>query len=292
MLAIALGWCLWPTSASALQYPCSGAGPGERLVGVQPASNGLAEIPLCVRVDDAPPAPPPPPSDSYAALAFHHDAAAVWVEGNFASENDVVENPAVASCNAVMGGGCIAGGYWSNSVMAIIRDRKGYLYKGWLGDGGAEYKQALAACSDQQPLPCEVIAKISSGSLGRSPGPSARKSYAASAWIESSDAFDSKIYIASGHDDLDEAAATALKACNDASSAPCEPGVLTGGGFIQTYRIDGDSTATAETSAKRAQQAARAVCKTRKAKSCEMQALFDSRKRGLFVHDFAKPTAP
>ncbi len=51
---------------------------------------------------------------------------------------------------------------------------------------------------------------------------------------------------------------------------------------------DGDDSASAENSSKRAKDAAQANCKKEKAAKCEIQAQFDSRKSGLFVHDFAK----
>ena len=57
------------------------------------------------------------------------------------------------------------------------------------------------------------------------------------------------------------------------------------------YFNGSDDGATAATTAKRAQAAARANCKKRAGTACELQALFDSRKSGLFVHDFASAKA-
>lgn len=289
MFAVALAWCLWPAAAQA-QYPCNGPGPGERMVGMTQGGNGVAPIPLCVRDDSgAAPAPAPAPNNSYAAMAWHPDAADVWVDGNYLGSDNIGETEALAACNAVMGSGCTAAGTWWNSSMTVIRDRQGYFYKGWAGEGGAERKQVLAECSAKQLLPCEVFATIRSSTNRRFPGGAARKYFAASAWVVGSetDGYDGKLYVASGYRNADEAIAAAIKACADATKRKCDSNALTGNGFIQTYRLNGgDDSATVETSAKRAKAAAEANCKKQKSKSCELQALFDSRTPGLFVHDF------
>jgi len=296
MLAIALAWCLWPSAAQAQHYPCNGPGPGERLIGMAPGGPGVAPTPLCVRDDSGgAPAQPAAPSNSYAAIAWHPDAADVWADGNYVGANNISEDAALAACNKAMGGGCSSTGQWWNSSMAIIRDKAGYFYKAWAGEGGAERKQVLADCSAKQLLPCEVFATIKSSTNRRSPGASARKFFAASAWVVggAADGYNAKLYVASGYRSADDATAAAIKACSDATSRPCESNTLTGNGFIQAYRLNGaDDSATAENSAKRAKEAAQANCKKRKSATCELQALFDSRKPGLFVHDFAKAGAP
>lgn len=295
MLAIALAWCLWPASAAQAQaFPCNGgingAGPGERMVGMSPAGPGMASFPLCVRDDSgAAPAPPPAPVNSYAAIAWHPDAADIWVDGNYLHSASVAESESLAACNRVMGGGCSSGGSWWNSSMTIIRDKAGYFYKAWAGEGGAERQQTLAECSSKQLLPCEVFATIRSSTNRRSPGASARKSFAASAWVTGSvsDGYDGKLYVASGYRTADEATAAAIKACADATSRTCESNALTGNGFIQAYQVNGSGdSATVETSAKRAKEAAQANCKKQKSTACDLQAQFDSRRPGLFVHDF------
>ncbi|MDO9362135.1 MAG: DUF4189 domain-containing protein [Sphingopyxis sp.] len=296
MTLVMLAWCLWPTAANAQAYACPGPGPGERMVGMTQGGNGVAPVPLCVRDDNGgAPAPQAAPNNSYAAIAWHPDAADVWVDGNYVGANNNAESEALAACNNVMGGGCSSGGTWWNSSMTILRDRNGFFYKGWAGEGGAERKRVLAECSAKQLLPCEVFATIRSSTNRRSPGISARKLFAASAWVVggAADGYDSKLYIASGYRSADDATAAAIKACRDATSRPCESNALSGNGFIQAYRMNGsDDSATAETSAKRAQEAARANCKKLKAKSCELEASFDSRKPGLFVHAFARAKAP
>lgn len=297
MLAVALAWCLWPSApAQAQAYACPGPGPGERMVGMTPGGNGIAPVPLCVRDDSAEgPAQPAAPSNSYAAIAWHADAADIWVDGNYVGANNPGEANALDACNRVMGGGCSAAGTWWNSSMTIIRDKAGYFYKGWAGDDGLERKQSLADCSAKQLLPCEVFATIRSSTNRRFPGAGVRKMFAASAWVTgtAAEGYDHKLYVASGYRSADDATAAAVKACGDATGLACAANALTGNGFIQAYRLGGtDDSATVETSARRAREAAQANCKKQLSKTCEMQALFDSRKSGLFVHDFAGGKTP
>lgn len=297
MLATALAWLLWPAQAQAQAFPCSGgsngAGPGERMVGMSPGGPGAPPpFPLCVRDNSggaSGPAAPQGPAGSHAALAWHADAGDVWVDGNYVSANNIAERGALDVCNRVMGGGCRSPGSWSNSSMAIIRDRGGDLFNGWLGEGGAERDKVLAECSAKQLVPCEVIATIRSNTNRRSPGASVRKLYAVSAWVAGTDGYDGKLYIASGHRTRDAATDAAIKACADATSRKCETNAWSGNGFIQAYQMDGgNGGATAETSAQRAKEAAQINCRKQNSKSCTLEAQFDSRKPGLFVHDFLK----
>lgn len=236
------------------------------------------------------PQTPPAPVSSYAAIAWHSDAADIWVDGNYTGPN-AAERGALEMCNQVMGGGCTSTGEWSNSSMTVIRDRAGNFYNSWNDQSRAGRRQALAECSAKQILPCEVFATIRSSTSRRSPGASARKFYAASAWLAGTDGNDHKLYVASGYRSADAAIAAAIKSCSDATSRPCKTNMWTGNGFIQTYRLTAGESATVETTAKRAQEAARLSCKKVKSTTCELQALFDSRKSGLFVHDFTTTTA-
>lgn len=288
IVVIGLAWCLWPTQAQAQTYPCPGPGPGERMVGMTQASNGIGSVPLCTR-DDA--QAPPPPEDQYAAIAWHPDAADIWVDGNYNGPNSA-ERGALDMCNQVMGGGCSSPGEWWNSSMSVIRDHAGNFYKGWHGEGAGSRAQVLAECSAKQLLPCEVFATFRSSIDRRSPGAAVRKFYAASAWVDRLEGYDHKLYVASGHRSADAATEAAINACNQATSQACRSNALTGNGFIQAYRINGDETATSENTAKRAQQAAMKNCKKHNNATCEIQEIFDSRTSGLFVHEFRAGNAP
>ncbi|MBO9519604.1 MAG: DUF4189 domain-containing protein [Porphyrobacter sp.] len=296
MLLIGLGWCLLPAQAQAQAYVCgSGPGPGERQVGWTPGGNGVGSVPLCMRDGYAQPAyptPPPPPREEYAAIAAHPDAADVWVTNSTIFANfDHVKGRVLEMCNAVMGGGCVGLGAWRNSSYVVFRNKTGSFYTAWLDDGGAARERTLAECSAEQLLPCEVFGTFSSVSY-RSPDASARKLYAASAWVAAPHPVDYKLYIASGLSSPDAAIAAAVKACQEATSQPCELNQWTGNGFIQTYRLNGgDISATVETTAERAQDAAWENCRKLRSTKCELQASFDSRKPGLFVHDFVAASA-
>lgn len=286
ILLLVLGGCLWSGSAHAQAFPCSG-GQGERMVGMS-QGGGVAPFPLCVSDGEAP--APQAPADSYAAIAWHPDAADIWVDGNYTGPNSAVPG-ALEMCNRVMGGGCTSTGEWWNSSMTVIRDRTGDFHRGWNGEGKAERRKALAECSAGQLLPCEVFATIRSSTDRRSPGASARKLYAASAWRVGANGYDHKLYVASGYRSAEAATAAAVKSCSDATSQVCQSNALSGNGFIQAYSTDDGESATPETTAKRAQEAAKLNCKMLKSKTCELQAIFDSRKPGLFVHEFTKAPA-
>jgi hypothetical protein len=287
--AMLLAWCLWPGAAQAQAYPCNGAGPGERMVGMTQGGNGVAPVPLCVRDGGGGTAPSSTPTqnNSYAGMAWHPNAADVWADGNYLYSAATGEGAALRACNKVMGGGCTAGARWGNSSLTIIRDASGYFYK---AGGDEERAQVMAECTAKQLLPCEIFAKIGSGVGRRKPGASVRKSFVVAAWAVG-DGYDGKIYVASGHPSREAAAATAIKVCSDATGRKCEENAVAGNGFIQAYRMGTNDFTNPETSASRAKQAAQANCKKRNATTCELQALFDSRKPGLFVHDFENPQA-
>jgi hypothetical protein len=260
-------------------------------VGTTGGSHGVAAIPICASDGRGSPedAPEPTPSDSHAVLVWHPDAADVWVAGNYVYKDNVGESVALRECKMVMGGGFTKGDGWGNSSITIIRDHNGDFYNSWESEGR---KKVLNECSAKQLLPCEVFAKIKSSTGSRSPGASVRKYYAASAWVKGDEGYDNKLYIASGYRNANEASAAAIEACGKATSRTCELNVWTGNGFIQTYRYDSNDSATSENSSKRAKEATQAGCKKFKAKSCTLLAQFDSRKPGLFVHDFAASKSP
>ena len=297
LLAVTLAWCLWPTSAEAQVYPCSGQGPGpgERAVGSAPpppnSPQGTPPLLLCTRDGGGMPAPyPSGPTNSHAAIGWHPDVADIWVDGNYINGAWAPKKEVVWMCNNMMGAlaaGCEVATSWSNSSMTVFRDKEGYFYAGWNGEGGADRKRVLAECSAKQLLPCEVFATVRSSSGKKEPKPGARKLYAAAAAVKGRDGYDGKLYIVSGFQTASGVSAAAQKACSDMAKRPCETRALSGNGFIQAYRLnDNDDRATAETSAKRAKQAAELDCKQQRA-TCKLQASFDSRKPGLFVHDFA-----
>jgi hypothetical protein len=282
--AVMFAACLWQASPARAQqgFPCTGAA-GERVVGATEGGHGVASIPLCMW--QTPPAPIP---NSYAAIAWHPDASDIWIDGNYLGPG-TAEGVALAACNRAMGGGCSGSGEWSNSSMAVIRDRNGAFFAAWMGNGGAERRRVLDERSAKQPLPCEVFMTVDSHRDRHWPGPEARVAYAAAAWLDPSDSSDRKLYVASGYRTADEASALAVSACEAAGrSRKCKVVALTGGGFIQTATFEGGRDfATVETSAPRARQSAERLCRQNGGQHCEIQAVFNSRVRGQFVHDFS-----
>jgi Domain of unknown function (DUF4189) len=232
-------------------------------------------------------------SDSYAAIAWHPDAADIWVEGNYVNINNLALQNALDACNTVMGSGCTLAIEWRNASVTVVRDNKGDFYRSEAGTSEAEPNNIIEECSAKQTLPCEVFANIPSTTVRRSPDASAHKYFAVAVWAsEDAKVYDGKIYISSGHRSFDAANTEATKACSGAASRSCKIAAWSGNGFIQVFRHDGPKdNATSETSLERAQEAARAVCKAQNSASCDMQAHFDSRQSGLFVHEFAKAKA-
>ena len=294
LFAVLVAWAALSAapSARAQAYPCPGPGPGERMVGMTPGGDGVAPVPLFVRDDDGgyddEPAAPQAPVRDYAAVAWHPDAADVWFEGGY-SDAGAAEREARAACNAVMGGGCTTTGEWWNSSMVIIRDRVGYFYNAWLDKDRSERDKVLADCSAQQLLPCEIYMTFNSSRRQYRPGAEARKIYGAGAWVHGNEGYDGKLYLATGYRDSKVAVDTAVKACSDANPGrTCEMVALSGNGIIQTFRYNGNfDNATVETTPRRAREAAKRLCAQLKASSCVLQAAFDSRTPGVFVHEFA-----
>ncbi|WP_461343090.1 DUF4189 domain-containing protein [Brevundimonas sp. GN22] len=177
LLLVAMVYCMLPVSnADAQVFACSGAA-GERQVGMSQGGMGVASIPLCVQ-DRA--APPPVVDNNYAAIAWHRDASDVWMDGNYLGSGGAVRG-ALDACNRAMGGGCESAGEWSNSTMAVIRNRNGIFFVGWMGEGGHDRQRVLAECSANQVLPCEVFKTFNSRRDHYFPGPEARITHAVAA---------------------------------------------------------------------------------------------------------------
>lgn len=286
-------------------YPCpNGPGPGEIQVGMADGGHGIATLPMCNRVGGADDAPgdlgapggavmvPRGAPYTYGSIAWHADAGDVWMVGNSGAAS-TAEREALAACNRAMGGGCTAIGTWHNSAMKILRDRHGGLISAWDGDGGEHSARTLAACTAKQLLPCEILGTFPSSRRRHAPAAAAtRKLYAAGAWVEGSEGFDGRLYIASGHADVVSAERRTLAACTAATKRRCAILARVGNGVIQPYRLgdDNEQSATVETSAKRAAQAAQVNCE-RQRQRCDLQRSYDSRIPGEFVHDFNAATA-
>ncbi|QIG55076.1 DUF4189 domain-containing protein [Altererythrobacter sp. BO-6] len=235
----------------------------------------------------------------YANIAWHPDYDEVWFGGGW-TQRGRSEAEVLALCNRETGGGCSSIGEYSNSYLAIVKSGNGDLYYGWGQGSGAARKDALKNCrtnrrANVQPLPCELVGTYNALTrkyITPKDLKSARKLYGAGAWVVGTEGYDRRAWFATGHPSREAATSAAIAACKKANSGrECEAFGLTGNGFIQAFQmtVRGEKTADdmviVETSAKRAGDAAKAVCKANK-KACVLQTTFDTRKPGLFEHSF------
>jgi hypothetical protein len=285
--ALVMAGCFWPAPpAQAQAFPCTGAA-GEVMVG-----QGQGGAPLCSGGSGGSSAAPRV-IYTYGALAWHADGMDVWVQGNRRQEG-VAHQAALDACNRDMGGGCQAM-EWNNSAMSLIQDQRGLLSEAWHGQGGgegrAEVRRVLDACSALQELPCQIFKTINASQRQYRPGPGARRAYAVVARVPGTveEGYNRKLYLASGYPSLDEARGLAMADCQAANPGlTCVVGFETGGTFIQTaVSDDGRGYAVVETSIERARAASVIRCQRDGGTGCVAQTTYDTRRRGQFVHDFA-----
>lgn len=280
---------LLPPPAAAQLFPCNGDGPGQQMVGMD--NNTTPPTPLCQAVAGGQAPQPAAPVILYGSLAWHRDADDVWVATGYSNKGQ--DQATINACNAVMGGGCAAIGEWSNSYVSVVRDQKGELFAGWGTSSRRAKQDASKSCDKGNVLPCLHIGTYWTEKY-RARGPKTaaetRKYYGALAWLEKAEGYDRRAWIASGHVDGATARTTAVSACEAANGGrKCTTSQAVGNGFIQTYNAPlkgaaGDGNAW-ETTMDRARKAAMAQCKKDKVK-CTLQKAYDSRVRGMFIHDF------
>ena len=291
LLGTALGLLGIATPAAA-QHPCPAPGPNERIVGTHNPGPGQASYPICVWTNSGPtPSAPQRVVNTYAAIVWHHNVQGVWLEGNF-SEPNVAEPRAMAACQRAMGDGCVSVGEWQNSDVAIARDWNGSLYSGWGRSGGEARQSALDGCKREQPLPCEVLGTYGSDRGRVQPSfPRDLKAYGAAASPQGPGAPNpsppsDRAWIATGHASEQDATAAAVAACQQANPGQtCLYFAVVANGVIQTFSSDKRHNALPERNAGRAVDAVRAVCSSRQQR-CRPQIAYDSRRPGLFVHNF------
>ncbi len=283
LLAAALTTLIGVASPAQAQYPCTGA-PGEQMAAVKTEPGG-ATVPLCIPGASPQEAPAPAPQGTHAAFAFHVDASDFWIDGNYTGPGHAGERISLEQCNRVMGGGCVSGGGWGNAAMVVYRNGRGELFWGWSYDK-ASVTKAQADCRANAILPCEQVLKLGSSTRERFPGADARKRYLAGAWVNGSEGYDDKLYIASGEPTYAAAADKAINACRAATGGrECAVIDYTADGVLQAYRSADEQGVVVETTSARAAKATQGVCKKAKVK-CTLQAQYDARRPGQFVHDF------
>ena len=280
------------TSPAQAQYACPGDTPTDRLVGMHNPGNGVAPHPICVPRNSQPAAPAPPPRiiNTYASIAMHPDVDGLWMEGNFDGPNGA-EPKVMALCQQAMGGGCVSVGEWQNSDMAIARDWNGYLTSGWGRNGNEARQSALNACRREQPTPCEIVGTYGSGRQRIQPRlPRDLKLYGAGAWPQDTGDANAppprnRAWIATGHRSEAEATNAAVTACQQATGLTCVYWAVAGNGVVQTFASDQRNSALPERTGSRAVAAVNAWCR-QQGMRCRPQHAYDSRRSGLFVHNF------
>lgn len=174
--------------------------------------------------------------------------------------------------------------------MVIFRNRDGVLLSASLAGGDAERRRVFEECSSAQLLPCETFMTVNANRNRYWPGAEARKTYTATAWIKGQvdDGYNRKLYVASGYPGREQTWQMALDACTTANpQRECQVAGWTGGGFIQVGTDGkGGDFAVPENTLERARMSGERQCRVSRATNCQLQAVFDSRTRGQFIHDF------
>lgn len=268
-------------------WPCpAGPGPGEVVVG-----QGVQGVPMCRGGQGGAPALLP---SRFNAVAWHPDYDDFWAVGGYLSRNAAAD-AAVALCDQDTGGGCTYAFGAENGAVAVARGWDSALWIDDGPDGGSAKRKALRRCNPNNLLPCEVIGTHGSKSGTRRPKNLvlARRVFGAMAWPRSNG--DRRMFLATGHANPDDAASAALDLCTrNSPTGDCSVQMNFTSGYVQAFRSQAAATgelinrAISEVSAKRAEQAAQALCKELKEK-CFLQGNYDVRSRGLFVLDFEAP---
>lgn len=144
-----------PTPAKA-QYPCSGPGPGEIVVGQTPGNPSQPPMQLCQYVGEdegpggEPSRGPSPPQhvESSMATATHIDTSAVWGTAGHRSP-EAARRRVMDACAAAMGEGCVYAEAWTGDVLiAVALDGSG---APWIegGDHADAPGAALAKCEEK-----------------------------------------------------------------------------------------------------------------------------------------------
>ena len=282
--------------ASAAPYPCNGPGPGRIMVGMTPAGNGVASVPLCVDDPNSSSpvaAPPAPVRNDFSAVAWHPDASDVWASARYqnqAAANDV----ALRHCNEVMGSGCEVIWQVNGFIGAAISPNGNIMWSANSSRG--KVKKSLEDQCKEFVLGCVPIGIFKSTDGYETDGKwinirkpqnmaLLRKKYAAVAWVMGQ-GYDGTSFIATGYATYPEASSAALAECQKhyGPKLKCEIVVGTGNGFIQAFRsVEGDNFLI-DQSVSRTQQALPMICKRQKLKNCVALKMYDARQPGLFAH--------
>jgi len=286
-------------------FPCTGSAPGQRMIGLSPASQGQASFPLCVTeaipeaAQQQRAAPPPP---EYGSVALHDDFDRPWGVRGVLGGMDKAAALALESCkehtgdrrgDGLRGPGCWTDLNWRSAYATVVRASDGTLFTGVGPFHTIALQNAREKCAKFRPqlLPCEEVQLpfVSKGSLAPAP-----KSYLGVAWAQGQEC-SRGLWVASGRPSAQLANDDAIAACQrDLPNADCSLAIL-GGNVTMVPVLHGGPEAIQgcrvilETTPERAMEAARVHC-TKQGGKCTAQARYSAKDRWVYMHDFQTNT--
>lgn len=290
-LLLALGWCLWPTSATA-QHVCSGR-PDEVMIGVGRGGPGVAGPPLCRWASQSGQAPAQASMpDYFIAVAGHRDSSEIWAAWGHRSKRSA-EGAALKGCERAMGEGCLVAASWSNlAEIAVARDVSGTLFvEGASKESGKARKLALAACRKVSTGCQDAGAVTNNPNRGEyfPPAPATRRNYALIAWPKKDlgPEWGSKVWLVSGMQGYQPAERAAIRRCQAESGVECEVGVWNAGGTLVRILDDQwQNNWLSVSDASIARERAQITCA--KGRDCAAVELYDARTPRTLTIDLTK----
>jgi hypothetical protein len=310
---------LFPTTVQAqAPHPCvgGGPGPGQRVVGRIPASNGVGEILLCVYTNDsqsqqapqeAPPRPRAPTTyatDNFYAMAWHGESRHFWVSYDYPAQEEAKKD-ALSACNKVMGSSCVVGVSGKNEALIMYERDDGALVYNVSHDGlrTLQLFQSCEALDKKCHLAHKIFAYQKTSAIGTQPqfgrrlvAPPAsdgesRKRYGAIAWMgaESTHPLANKIWVSTGHNARADAEKAALALCGkSAADTPkaCKTAITMSTGVMTVWQ-DHENKIRFSTDVflPFTFDRYKEICE-RLQKKCVFKHLFETAKPGESVHDW------
>lgn len=240
------------------QYPCSGPGPGEIVVGQTPGNPSQPPMQLCqyVGVDegpgDAPSRGPAGPQyvESSMATATHIDTSAVWGTAGHRSP-EAARRRVMDACAAVMGEGCVYAEAWTGDVrIAVALDGSGAPWIKGADHADAE-REALARCEENGGvygcrsafsfpnilIPATADRDADYSRVHFPDAPVRRHNWVLHAWPETPPASwrRSRSWLAAGRTNFSTARLELLERCRTESGSSCVLGMAVSNGGLAHY---------------------------------------------------------
>lgn len=247
-----------PPAPAKAQYPCSGPGPGEIVVGQTPGNPSQPPMQLCQYVggDDGPGDEPsrgpagPQYVESSMATATHIDTAAVWGSAGHRSP-EAARRRVMDACTAAMGDGCVYAEAWTGDVLiAVALDGSG---APWIegGDHADAERAALAKCEEKGGwygcriafsfpnilIPADAGQNVDYSRDYFPTAPVRRHRWVLQAWPETPPASwrRSRSWIVSGRQNFETARRELVERCQSESGTSCVLGMAVSNGVLAHY---------------------------------------------------------